>query len=1055
MNPPVALPAPSVAPADVRTLPIAEADFRTLVEQLPAIVWTGTLDGRIRYVGPQLERILGVSAEAWIREPRAWMRRIHPEDRARVLAAKAEHLERGTDYRCEYRFVAAAGRVVWVIDEAVLVRDGEGRPVAVQGVALDITERKQAEAEAATRVREIETLHRISEIVRLGRPLDDVYAEITAEIEAATGFPQGAIALFDEERQRVVYRGARGLPCGADGSIPDVGLDESFCGLVVRTGAPLTWTERDGRPRPVPSDSLVASQTRTFVGVPMTVAGRIIGAIGIGDRAARPIDGRLVQLTASIANHVGGLIERARTREALEASERHFHAAFETALDAMVMIDDRRTYVGANSAAARLFGVPVEQILGRRFGDFSPLGHDLDTDWSAVLAGRVKTGEWRLTRTDGVARDVEFSLTTNFIPGRHLAVLRDVTERRREEAARRVRATAMAAAASGIVITDVQGRVEWTNPEFTRMSGYTLDEVRGRTPSVLKSGQHDAAFYAQLWATILGGRVWRGDMVNRRKDGSLYFEEMSITPVRMSGDPASPITHFVAVKQDVTERKRAEQALRRSEEYHRSLLDNALDLIVVLDAEAIVRYASPSVERLLGYHPDEMVGTSTLGRLHPDDLPRVGALLAKGRATPGFTASVEYRIRHKDGTYRLFEAIASNLLDHPSVAGIIVNARDVTERRQSQETQERLQEHLRHSEKLAAMSELLAGVAHELNNPLSVVIGHTAILTRATDPSVSARAEKISRAAERCGRIVKNFLALARQYPTERTAVNLNGIVRDALEVLGYALRVDDVAVVTELGDDLPTLAADGHQLQQVLVNLVTNAHQAMRTAPAPRRLAIRTGAGEAGTVWLEVADSGPGIAADVQPRLFEPFFTTKPVGEGTGLGLSICRGIVEDHGGRISVESTPGHGATFRIQLPVGGPVATPPGADQGPVASRRRILVVDDEAEVAGVLAELLRRDGHEVDTALNGLEGLERLRMQRYDLVVSDIRMPQLDGVGLWTTIKQEDPALARRFVFCTGDTLDGSTAQFIEQTGAPSLRKPFTLRDVRLALARIDI
>ncbi len=318
------------------------------------------------------------------------------------------------------------------------------------------------------------------------------------------------------------------------------------------------------------------------------------------------------------------------------------------------------------------------------------------------------------------------------------------------------------------------------------------------------------------------------------------------------------------------------------------------------------------------------------------------------------------------------------------MAGIIINARDVTERKQGEETQERLRLHLLHSEKLAAMSELLAGVAHELNNPLSVVIDHTAILARATDPVVVGRAEKIGRAAERCGRIVKNFLALARQYPPERTSVSLNQIVRDALEVLAYPLRVDDVEVSTELADDLPLLAADGHQLQQVVVNLVTNAHQAMRSRNETRRLSLRSGAGPDGFAWLEVSDTGPGFPPEVQARLFEPFFTTKPVGQGTGLGLSICKGIVEGHGGRITVDGGLGWGATFRIELPLGGAVTAPPVPDQGPVGPPRRILVVDDEVEVGTVMSELLRGDGHEVDTAVNGLQALARLRTRSYDAV-----------------------------------------------------------------------
>jgi PAS domain S-box-containing protein len=485
----------------------ADPTFRALVEQLPAIVWVATLDGRTTYVSPQVERILGTPVETWI----AWPRHIHPEDRDRVLAIMADCRRRDTKFRCEYRMLAADGRVVWVLDEAEVIRDAGGRPLAMQGVALDITERKQAETEAAARTRELETLHRISEIVRTGRPLDEIYAEITAEVQAVTGFSQVAIALHDESRGRLVYKGARGLPPGVDGADLETGLDQSLSGEVVRTGRPFAW--RHGEPLPEPGARFLGGDlTRTYVGVPMSVGGRVIGALGMGDSTSHPVDPWLIQLAVSIADHVGGLIERARSREALAASERHFHAVFDGALDAMLVLDDTRTYVAANPAAGTMLGVPIAGIVGRQFGDFREAGLDVDTAWSAVREGRGRAGEWSFVRGDGTTRTLEYSITANFMPGRHLAVVRDVTERQQEEAARRVRATAVEAAASGIVITDAQGRIEWTNVAVTRMSGYTLAELRGLTPAVLKSGRHDPAFYRDLWTTILSGRVWRGSM---------------------------------------------------------------------------------------------------------------------------------------------------------------------------------------------------------------------------------------------------------------------------------------------------------------------------------------------------------------------------------------------------------------------------------------------------------------------------------------------------------------------------------------------------------------
>ena len=266
------------------------------------------------------------------------------------------------------------------------------------------------------------------------------------------------------------------------------------------------------------------------------------------------------------------------------------------------------------------------------------------------------------------------------------------------------------------------------------------------------------------------------------------------------------------------------------------------------------------------------------------------------------------------------------------------------------------------SEKLATMGSLLAGVAHELNNPLAVVMGQTHLLREvAHDDALRQRAEKIGSAAERCGRIVKNFLALARQRPPERGDVSLNGVVQEAVELLAYELRTDNIEVVFDLADDLAVLWADAHQLHQVIVNLVANAHQAMRRTAAPRRIRLTTRRDRArARVQLEIADTGPGIPHDIQARIFEPFFTTKPPGQGTGLGLSLCRGIIEEHGGTLGVESEPGHGATFRIELPLLTRPASAPEAVSQPLApleiAPKRILVVDDEPGVAGVLAEAL---------------------------------------------------------------------------------------------------
>ena len=361
------------------------------------------------------------------------------------------------------------------------------------------------------------------------------------------------------------------------------------------------------------------------------------------------------------------------------------------------------------------------------------------------------------------------------------------------------------------------------------------------------------------------------------------------------------------------------------------------------------------------------------------------------------------------------------------------------------------------TEKLATMGTLLAGVAHELNNPLSVILGHTAILCQTSrDESLRARAEKIARASERCARIVKNFLAIAREHPPERESVSLRQVVEEAVELLAYQLRSDGVEVVMALADDVPALWADPHQLHQVVVNLVSNAHHAMRESSPPRTITVTSRFEPArALVRLEVADTGPGVPPEVRSRIFDPFFTTKPTGEGTGLGLSLCQGIIEGHAGSMWLADSTGPGAVFVIELPVKEtPAAVQNRAERelSTAIGGRTILIIDDEPEILELLVDVLRPDGHEVETAGSGASAMQKLRERIFDLVLSDVRMPELDGAGLYRELEQVRPNLTSRFVFMTGDSLSAETRQFIERAGALSLSKPFSPDEVRRVVRR---
>jgi nitrogen-specific signal transduction histidine kinase/ActR/RegA family two-component response regulator len=376
--------------------------------------------------------------------------------------------------------------------------------------------------------------------------------------------------------------------------------------------------------------------------------------------------------------------------------------------------------------------------------------------------------------------------------------------------------------------------------------------------------------------------------------------------------------------------------------------------------------------------------------------------------------------------------------------------RDLTQQKDAAREITRQRERLYQSEKMSALGSLLAGVAHELNNPLSIVVGQALMLEEDGSGDLAQRAARIRTAAERCGRIVKSFLAMARQRSPEKKAVDLNQIVRSALDLVGYGIRSAGIKVTADLAGDLPNFSADPDQLAQLITNLVLNAQQALKDAPQPRRLRIRTRyKPEQSQLRLVISDNGPGIPRDLRSRVFEPFFTTKPVGSGTGIGLSICHAIVSEHGGSIEVDGTPGGGAMFTIRLPVVAVSAPrlPAQIERVPEIARRRALVIDDERDIAETIAEMLTREGFAVEIATSGEEALSELRRRSYDLLLSDVRMPELDGPALLRRLQNEWPVLAERLIFVTGDTLGLGAGSVLDQLGRPVIEKPITPDEIR--------
>jgi len=457
---------------------------------------------------------------------------------------------------------------------------------------------------------------------------------------------------------------------------------------------------------------------------------------------------------------------------------------------------------------------------------------------------------------------------------------------------------------------------------------------------------------------------------------------------------------------------------------------------------------NPALWRMYGYSDDEVSalppGSWMCPSFHPDFLQSVAA---------GESLHSEVTEQRKDGSALELE-VHGIPMQYQGQPHVLTIARDITEKKHSAEELARQRESLYQREKLAALGSLLAGVAHELNNPLSVVVARAVLLEEQGDPATQAAAVKIRTAADRCARIVRTFLAMARQQQPERGPVAINDVVAAALDIASYAIRTSSIDVALDLSKGIPLILADADQLHQVLLNLIINAQQSLQDHPEPRRIRVSTCFDYlANVVCINVADNGPGIPEHLRARVFEPYFTTKPTGIGTGVGLAVSLGIVEAHGGTLRVACPSEGGAVFAITLPVGAvPAAS---ADAGPPLveseGQRTILIVDDEADIRDALAEILTGARHRVVTASSGREALERMEAEHYDVILTDIRMPDLDGRALYQEIEQRWPRHAGRVVFVTGDTLTSALREFASESGRPVIEKPFLPSEVRRVVA----
>jgi len=435
--------------------------------------------------------------------------------------------------------------------------------------------------------------------------------------------------------------------------------------------------------------------------------------------------------------------------------------------------------------------------------------------------------------------------------------------------------------------------------------------------------------------------------------------------------------------------------------------------------------------------------------------PQARIALLERLVNDGSVADYLLRLRRADGNAVWVEVTA-----HAEPAGgagaVRVEAliRDVSERKKMDDETRDIYHQLLQAEKMAALGQTISGVAHELNNPLATILTWAERLAerRPLDDQVRRGLETILSESERAARIVRNLLTFARKRQTTRAMVDINQVMRETLALRAYEQRMTNVMVFAALAAGLPQVFADGHQVQQVLLNLIINAEQAMVSSHGRGTIVVRTWYdAQQESVALEINDDGPGIPDEVQPKIFDPFFTTKEVGKGTGLGLTVAYAIVQEHGGRIRLESQHGRGASFYVELPVSGGKLPPAPArranfDAPDAIVGASVLIVEDEAQLASAVVDALQDAGYAVDHASDGEEALAKIQAQTFDAVVCDLKMPRVDGKTFYRLLEGATPGLAKRVIFVTGDVAGTDAEDFLEETGCRWLAKPFRLADL---------
>jgi len=712
-----------------------------------------------------------------------------------------------------------------------------------------------------------------------------------------------------------------------------------------------------------------------------------------------------------------------------------------------------------NRSFADLVGLRFQQIVGRHISEFMEEANGearilIDRAMPRFVERRHWTGVVHVRIKDQPSTFYYDCVAHAMMRGDQVhgvtILARDITATRKNEA----RFTELfETLQEGIYIVTPDDHILDANPALIRMLGYdSKEELLARSlADVLPDAQQRRLLRQEVDSEpMLQGR----ELTLIRKDGHPIVCLNTAAVVR---DTSGRVLRYHGALMDITERREMERRLYQQQEFARRLIDSFPDLIFVLNSEGHYTFTSPRVKEILGYDPEEYDWSALGERTHAEDRPALQTLFAEMFTGQRSFGSIEMRVRHKNGDWRRVRCHLSPLYDETGkIDGVIISGRDVTDVK-------RLEEQLIQAEKLAAMGQMLAGVAHELNNPLTAILGASELLRdrAGTDENTKRQLDMTHRQARRAARIVQNLLEFSRPAAPQKKALDLNAIVDRTLQLHEHSLKRNAIEVDFRQCQGMPPLIGDANQLIQVFLNLVSNAEQAIREVRPSGRIQIRVGrVGQ--RLFATVQDDGVGIKPEVLAKIFDPFFTTKRPGGGTGLGLSICMSIIREHGGDIEAESLPAGGAAFTVYLPVAvegkppqpfrdsdssgtGDMMAPP-LD---LLKKKSILVVDDEESIRMLLVEGLSAQGLQVDCAGTAEEALALVLRSKYDAILCDLNLsgsgPNADGYNVAQRLKIASGVNKPELIYMSGEVIEDGQGSSSSDSYR-RLQKPFRISDV---------